>query len=430
MQTESITTNTKLQDQTERPGYKKTMLGWIPEGWSIKTLGTIGTFSKGKGINKSTIKQDGLPCIRYAEIYTKYDNYTETFRSFIDKSDAANSKSIQAGDLLFAGSGETLEDIGKCIAYLGETPAFAGGDIIILRPKGEDSQFLGLLLNHDTTNRQTHKLGQGHSVVHIYSSGLKHLKVPLPPLPEQQKIAKILSTWDTAIATQEQLIAAKETFKKGLMQVLLTGKKRFEGFTDNWREKTLEELGAFFRGKGIKKSEIKDVGIPCIRYAEIYTKYDNYTENFISFIDEYEALKSKEIQNGDLLFAGSGETLEDIGKCVGYLGDVPAFAGGDIIILRQKNQDVKFLGLLLNHDIVNRQTYKLGQGHSVVHIYSSSLKNVKIPLPSIEEQQKIASILSGVDKEIELLKNQLDKLQDQKRGLMQRLLTGQVRVKV
>ena len=176
----------KIKNQTERPSNKKPKLGRLPEGWSIKTLGAIGTFSKGKGINKSAIKKVGLPCIRYAEIYTKYDSYTETFTSFIDESQAANSKSIRTGDLLFAGSGETLEDIGKCIAYLGKTSAFAGGDIIILRPKSEYSQFLGFLLNHDTTNRQTHKLGQGHSVVHIYSSGLKNLKVLLPPLPEQQ----------------------------------------------------------------------------------------------------------------------------------------------------------------------------------------------------------------------------------------------------
>lgn len=422
-----------IQNQTERPGYKKTKLGWIPSEWETIKLGEIGEFKN--SINKR--KDDfgfGVPFINLMDVFGKPVLLKDNWGLVNANQAEIENYSLKKGDVLFIRSSVKPSGVGLTSIVKEDVPNTVYSGFLIRYRLDNESIFNNDFLQycfHEKGFRQRLIVRSSSSAnTNINQDNLRQLIIGLPPLTEQQKIAKILSTWDAVIATQEQLITAKETFKKGLMQVLLTGKKRFEGFTDNWREKTLEELGAFFRGKGIKKSEIKDVGIPCIRYAEIYTKYDNYTENFISFIDEYEALKSKEIQNGDLLFAGSGETLEDIGKCVGYLGDVPAFAGGDIIILRQKNQDVKFLGLLLNHDIVNRQTYKLGQGHSVVHIYSSSLKNVKIPLPSIEEQQKIASILSGVDKEIELLKNQLDKLQDQKRGLMQRLLTGQVRVKV
>jgi len=199
-------------------GYKKTKLGWIPEEWKVFNLEELGEFSKGKGIAKKDILEndsEGYPSIRYAEIYTSYNYYTHSLKTKVNGESVKNSNPITYGDILFAGSGETLEDIGKSIAYLGNEVAYAGGDIIILKQNSQHSQYLGYLLNNDIVRNQLFKLGQGHSVVHIYSSGLKKVKILLPPLPEQQKIAQILSTWDKAIALQDQLIKQKQALKKG-----------------------------------------------------------------------------------------------------------------------------------------------------------------------------------------------------------------------
>ena len=122
----------------------------LPEGWKTKTLGEIGIFLKGKGIAKAEIVEAGKPCIRYGEIYSEYNYFVEEFKSFIDETSAKNSEPIFKNDLLFAGSGETLEDIGKCVAYIKEDEAYAGGDIIILRPSSEDAHYLGYLLNSDS----------------------------------------------------------------------------------------------------------------------------------------------------------------------------------------------------------------------------------------------------------------------------------------
>ena len=121
-------------------------------------------------------------------------------------------------------------------------------------------------MNNDVVRNQLFKLGQGHSVVHIYSSGLKKVLIPLPPLPEQQKIAQILVTWDKAIALQEQLIAEKQALKKGLMQRLLTGKKRFPGFEEEWEVVKLEDVCDFKNGKGHEKS-IYPTGTSWVRFA-------------------------------------------------------------------------------------------------------------------------------------------------------------------
>ena len=207
----------------------------FPKDWKILPLSALGTFSKGKGILKDQVLESGLPCVRYGEIYTRHEYIIKEFHSFISKEVAEESQEIKKNVILFAGSGETLEEIGKAVAYIGSETAYAGGDVIILKLNaGIDPIYLSYALNSDFVNWQKRRFGQGHSVVHIYSSDLANLHVPCAPLPEQKKIAEILSLWDTAIEITEKLSAKKEPRsvgqlqiqKRGLMQVLLTGKKR------------------------------------------------------------------------------------------------------------------------------------------------------------------------------------------------------------
>ncbi|MCA6416653.1 MAG: restriction endonuclease subunit S, partial [Cytophagales bacterium] len=252
----------KKETIAKMKGYKQTKLGRIPMEWEVRKLGDLGGFLKGKGILKEQLSEKGLPCIRYGEIYTIHDFVIKEFHSFISKEVAKESQPIFHNDILFAGSGETLEDIGKAVAYIGKEEAYAGGDVVILRTgKKNHSEYLSYVLNTDTANRQKRKLGQGHSVVHIYASDLADLIVPVPPLPEQQKIARILSTWDKAIEKTELLIAQKQQLKKGLMQQLLTGKVRFKEFVkskkmkktrlglipEDWEVMVLSDLTSTFR---------------------------------------------------------------------------------------------------------------------------------------------------------------------------------------
>ncbi|HUU41304.1 MAG TPA: restriction endonuclease subunit S [Desulfatiglandales bacterium] len=226
-----------------RPGYKKTKVGWLPEDWEVKPLGSFGLFSKGKGISNREKKETGIPCITYGEIYTKHDFVIKEFYSFIDTESTKTGQKIKKNDILFAGSGETLNEIGKCVAHKKIIEAYAGGDIVIYSPNGVDCIYLSYSLNSDLIAKHRRRLGQGHSVVHIYSSGLKTLHVPFPPLPEQKKIAETLSTWDESIEQMRKLIDAKKRRKKALMQQLLTGKKRFkDNGGNNWCIRPLGEL--------------------------------------------------------------------------------------------------------------------------------------------------------------------------------------------
>jgi len=386
-------------------GYKKTKLGWIPEEWKVFNLEELGEFSKGKGIAKKDILEndsEGYPSIRYAEIYTSYNYYTHSLKTKVNGESVKNSNPITYGDILFAGSGETLEDIGKSIAYLGNEVAYAGGDIIILKQNSQHSQYLGYLLNNDIVRNQLFKLGQGHSVVHIYSSGLKKVKILLPPLPEQQKIAKVLSTWDKAIALQEQLITQKQALKKGLMQDLLTGKKRFPGFEEEWEEVKLGDIFTIKNGKDYK--HLGNGEIPVYGTGGIMTYVDSFLYN-----GESVGIGRKGTIDKPFYLKGKFWTVDTLFYCVSFKSCIP-----------------KYLYYLFN--TINWKTYNEASG--VPSLSQSTIKSIKIRIPKISEQQKIASVLSNFDIEIEKLITHKKSLIQQKQGLMQQLLCGEKRVKI
>ena len=212
------------------------------------------------------------------------------------------------------------------------------------------------------------------------------------------------------------------------MQELLTGKRRLPGFNGQLSPICLGELGSFSKGKGIKKDDVVADGTPCVRYGEIYTHYDDYIREFHSFIPENIAKESQQIRNGDLLFAGSGETAEEIGKCVAYLKDEEAYAGGDIVIFSPKEQNSMYLGYLMNHSSIVMQKAKMGQGDAVVHISARNLACLRLILPPLDEQTAIVTILSDMDAEISILENRREKIRTLKQGMMQELLTGRIRL--
>jgi type I restriction enzyme S subunit len=255
------------------------------------------------------------------------------------------------------------------------------------------------------------------------------LKIRVPPAAEQQRIAEILSTWDEAIETVEKLIANARDHKHALMQQLFTGKKRLPGFRRKWTTTTLGDRGEFRKGKGISRAEVIDLGIPCVRYGEIYTHHHDVIRKFNSFIGAGSAQQSERIQFGDILFTCSGETAEEIGKCVAYVGHDEAYAGSDIIILSPEQDDPIFLSYLLNSTPLAAQKAQLGQGNSVVHISSANLAKLKFKIPDHSEQQAIGALLLHTDAAIGNLEIQRAALADEKSALMQQLLTGKRRVK-
>jgi type I restriction enzyme S subunit len=252
--------------------------------------------------------------------------------------------------------------------------------------------------------------------------------LPLPPLSEQRAIATALSDVDALLDGLDRLIAKKRDLKQAAMQQLLTGQTRLPGFHGEWEMKRLGEAGTFLKGSGVKKDEANSGDLPCIRYGEIYTHHNDYIRSFHSWISSKIAATATRLRQGDLLFAGSGETKEEIGKCVAFVDNREAFAGGDIVILRLAGANPMFMGYYCNTAPINAQKASKGQGDAVVHISSAALSSVEVTLPSHDEQSAIAAVLSDMDTELSALEARRGKTRALKQAMMQDLLTGRTRL--
>lgn len=408
-------------------GYKSSPLGIVPKDWEVKRLGEVGSFSKGSGVPKDKIISEGHPCLTYGDLYTKYDFVIKDIKSFIDEDTSKESKEINAGDICFAGSGETPEDIGKCAAYLENCPAYAGGDIVILSPNNNiNSLWLSYLLNSDIGGKQRYKFAQGFSIVHIYPDNLKQIQIPVPPLPEQQRIVSVLSLWDTAIEKQTALIEQLALRKRGLMQQLLTGKKRLIGFEGEWKEVRLGDVASINRGgsprpiedyitdgEGYNWIKIGDVGVDA--------KYITSTEEKI--IKEGLS-KTRFVKSGDFILSNS----MSFGRP--YILKIDGCIHDGWLVIQEYSQtfNIDFLYYILGYDTTLAQYKSMAAGSGVLNLNKEIVKEVQLRIPSIDEQIVIASILVNADKEIEIQKQKLAAMQAQKKGLMQVLLTGKKRI--
>jgi type I restriction enzyme S subunit len=266
----------------------------------------------------------------------------------------------------------------------------------------------------------------GQTAVPIISKSIfEKFTIQKPQKPfEQQKIASCLSSLDEVIAAHSQKLDALKEHKKGLKQNLFpqegetVPKYRFKEFLNDgeWVEKKLDEVATFLKGKGISKADIVEKGsLPCIRYGELYTHYNET----ISIIKSYTNLSADDLvlsQANDVIIPASGETQIDIATASCVLEKGIAL-GGDLNIIRTKINGV-FLSYYLNN-VKKIDIAQMAQGISVVHLYPNQLKTLMINIPKPNEQQKIASSLSSLDALITAVAKKIEQLKLHKKGLMQ-----------
>ena len=399
----------------------------VPEGWEVKLLGDIGYFSKGQGINRDNMHSGAIPCIRYGEIYTHHNNYIKKFYSHISIEVSKDSRKLRTGELLFAASGETKEDIGKCVAFIDNCEAYAGSDIIIFTPETDiNSLFLGYYLNSEYVKHQKSSKGQGDAIVHILAHSLAEIMILLPPLPEQLRIAEVLSDTDLYITTLERLIAKKEAVKQGVMQELLTGKRRLPGFTDTWVEKQLGNVTNIFKGHGLSKAKIALEGcFHCILYGELFTEYNEIITSITSRTNYIEGVPSVK---GDILIPASTTTIGiDLAKASVIPFD-NVLLGGDINIIRPNDKNINSIFLAMYIMYTKKMEISIrAKGSTVYHLHGKDLFDLSLCIPpTLAEQTAIAEILSDMDAELSALQKKLEKIRLIKQGMMDALLTGKI----
>ena len=378
--------------------------------WETKQLKELGSFSKGRGIKRDDVTGEGVPCIRYGELYTRYQDYILKVASRIPTDVAETALPIKTGDLLFAGSGETAEEIGRCAAYLGEEQAYAGGDVIVLTPSGQNSIFLGHLMNSPMVAAQKARLGQGDAVVHIYINNLAQVQIELPSITEQRAIAEVLSDVDGLINTLEALIAKKRAIKQATMQQLLTGRRRLPSFSGAWQKMRIGDLFDAKAGGDLVRSRYNHVQDN--RYS--YPIYANGLEQqgLYGFSDYAEE------PAGSITVTARGT----LGQA--FYRDTPFVAIGRLLVLKPKiSLDARFFCEYINYGI-----HFAVESTGVSQLTAPQISRYLLLVPPESEQHAIASVLSDMDAEITALEQRRDKTRAIKQGMMQQLLTGRVRL--
>lgn len=300
-------------------------------------------------------------------------------------------------------------------------------DFTNLVSKKHDARFLAYCIQ--TKMKIMAEKTQGTSIKGVTVENIAQMEIELPPQEEQTAIAETLSDIDNLISSMQKLIEKKKAIKQGTMQELLTGKKRLPGFDEEWRTYKLGELGSFDKGCGISRAESNTGNFPAVRYGELYTKHTDYVKQYYSCISGDVAQTAKRVTFGDILFAASGETKEEIGVCAAIVDRRDIFAGGDIVVFTPTTEiNPIFFGTLLNMPFVQKQKSERGQGDAVVHIHADSLSEIIISMPEKNEQEAIATVIKDFNDEIEQLERKLAKYQQIKQGMMQELLTGRIRL--
>lgn len=365
-------------------GYKKTKIGIIPEDWEVKKLGKLAEINMGQSPKSENYNIDGvgLPLIQgNADMklgITNPKQYTSEITKTCDIGDIIMSVRAPVGALAISNHKAC---IGRGVCSI----------------KANKYVYYYLIKN----NNDLKKYSQGSTFEAINGSDIKSLLIRNPSESEQEKIADALSTWDNAIENIEKLIKEKETQKKGLMQQLLTGETRLPGFNDEWNEVKLGEISNYI-SSGITKNKV-DYG----RYV-VYGSMGviGYSSDY-----DYEGIK--------ILIARVGENAGTINIVDGKYG-----VSDNTIVVDIKLDFINYIYYYLKLFNINKLVFGTGQPL----IKGSDVKEIKVILPPLVEQKAIAEILSTADKEIELLKQLLENKKEEKKGLMQLLLTGIVRV--
>ena len=395
----------------------------IPDGWQIKKLKDILIEGRLGGNYENAEANNGIPVIKMGNLdraTIKIDKI-----QYLPENEICNDEDVLVkGDLLF-NTRNTLELVGKVAIWNNELP-FAVYNSNLMRMKFdnayvESTWFMNRAFNSYYGLRQLRGIATGTtSVAAIYGRDLESIKFLLPPLPEQKAIAQVLSTADASIHTTEKLIAQKELRKKWLMQQLLTGKKRLKGFEGEWKEVPLSEMFS-------ERNETKYFDLPLLSIGQngVYpqdesVKKDNSNED---------KSKYKRICPGDIGY-NTMRMWQGRSALSGLEGIVsPAYT----VVTPKKNADSLFFSYLFKMPKMTNLFWRNSQGlvDDTLNCKFKDFSIVRAVLPqTIEEQTAIAQVLQAADKEISLLKAKAEKLREQKKGLMQQLLTGKVRIKI
>ena len=430
-----------------RPGYKQTKIGWIPEEWRVASASTFAPFVTSGSRGWAEFYADfGALFVRITNLRreTPRPDLTDTRYVSLPLNTAEGRRTLLQRDDILISITADLGIIGHISQHF-PSPAYISQHLAILRfPKEmtHDRQYLAYSLAGDRMVYHFYKVTDQGAKAGLNLDTIRQLPLILPPLPEQRKIAAILSTWDDAIEKTRALIAAKKQQKKALMQQLLTGKRRLPGFArrSELTNTPLGELPADWPLRSLhrvfgKVTRKNSRAVTRVLTASGESGLIDQRTFFTKSIASADVSGYYLIERGEFAYNRSAMT----GYPYGAIKRLDAHDEGVLSTLyscfaiRDKHAVSEFYTYFFEAGLLNRQLRRIaqvgGRAHGLLNITDSDFFGVLIPVPSLNEQRAIAEVLKTADSEIRSMETKLTALEQQKKGLMQKLLTGQVRVK-
>ncbi len=338
----------------------------------------------------------------------------------------------QSGDLLIVNIG--AGNVGDC-AYVDVDFEFSMKNVALLKPNPNVINKLFLYQYYQSIkDKVVHITKTGGAQPFLSIKDLKRLKIVIPPLVEQEKISRILSTWDQAIEVTEKLIISNRKQKKALMQQLLTGKKRLLGFSDEWEIRMLGDLGEI-KSAGVDKKIIDGE-----KFVRLLNFTDVFRRNFIYSCELNHWVTAPEkkvfecnVEFGDIFFTPSSETRNDAAISAVAAEKVKECCYSYHVVRFRMTQkwDLNYKAFAFSVDGFRRQAYRLADGSGQRYVISQgNFRKMLVTFPQYREQVEIGKVLKAAEEKIEILQKNLDALKQEKKALMQQLLTGKRRVKI
>lgn len=397
----------------------KSELNKLPINWKQNQLGELLVFKNGLNSDKNSYGK-GIKFINVMEII---NNYTLTYDLIPGEVSVSDEKiklySIKKGDIVFNRTSEINEELGLASVYLDDRKVVYGG--FVIRGVFVNDSIIDLYkkfcFRSNFIRKQIITLGQGAVRSNIGQEDLSKVWIQIPPIIEQKAIANCLIFWEKAIEIQSNIIISKENRLKALTQHLLTGKKRLSGFSQNWKE---VKLGSLFS----ERNETKLDNLPLLSIGQegVYPQTDSNKRD----ISNADKSKYKRIVPGDIGYntMRMWQGRSALSSLEGIVS--PAYT----ILVPKNNVNPYYFSILFKTSKLTNLFWRNSQGlvEDTLNCKYKDFSKIKYQVPSFEEQNAIAEILKTAEKEIQLEKQKLEELKEQKKGLMQQLLTGKVRL--
>ena len=425
-------------------------LGEVPSHWELGRLARFGRLFKGRGGSKGDNVDEGVPCVRYGDLYTTHDGFIHNSRSFISKASATKYTPIEYGDVLFAASGETIEEIGASAVNLMTAEAYCAGDVIVFRPEVlSEARYLGYVAGCRPMSAQKASMGRGFTIVHIYGRQLRYLVVTMPPLREQQGIVRFLDYVDERIRglveVKEQLMTWLGELNTATISEAVTGRidvrtgQPYSAYKPSgiewlgpvpahWEIRRLKTLcsQAGLYGANIPASQYAESGIRFIRITDI-TEQGELRSGGV-FIDK-ELADGYVLAEGDLLVSRSGT----VGR--GFLYDPHkhghcAYAGY-LVRFRFAREVVGKWAYLFTKTLAFSEFLKVVAISSTIkNVNAEKYGNCFIPFPPPAEQSAIIKYLdrvtSGISAAISNTRREIELLNEYRTRMISDVVTGKV----